>query len=140
MVCGVARRSVPIVTETIRRKANHSTPRRPLKPFGHFLPERLRGIRRGKATDETLKEETLEGTIKGGSAIVIGSTATHDERAAAIDGFVEDINDRWRKGFRYCGRLRLTVSERTVVNRRPNEPSAFLYLYEIAHSLQIDRG
>jgi hypothetical protein len=73
--------------------ANHSTPRRPLKPFTHFLPERLRGIRRGKATDETLKEETLEGTIKGGSAIVIGSTVTDDERATAIDGFVEDIND-----------------------------------------------
>ncbi len=71
-------------------------PPRPLKPFRSFLPEPLRRrIRRGKkATVKALKEEqTLEGTIKGGSAIVIGSKATDEERADAINGFAEDISN-----------------------------------------------
>jgi hypothetical protein len=71
-------------------------PPRPLKPFRSFLPEPLRRrIPRGKkATVKALKEEeTLEGTIKGGSAIVLGSKATDDERAEAIDGFVQDISN-----------------------------------------------
>ena len=71
----------------------HTTPKRPLKPFRAFLPERLRGKLRGRTSGKRLREETLEGTITGGSAIVIGSTATDDERGTAIDEFVEDIND-----------------------------------------------
>jgi hypothetical protein len=71
-------------------------PPRPLKPFRSFLPEPLRRrIQRAKkATVKALKEEeTFEGTIKGGSAIVLGSTATDEERADAINGFAEDIGN-----------------------------------------------
>ena len=71
-------------------------PPRPLKPFRSFLPEPLRRrIRRGKkATVKALKEEqTLEGIITGGAAIVIGGTATDEERADAINGFAEDISN-----------------------------------------------
>jgi hypothetical protein len=71
----------------------HTTPKRPLKHFRAFLPERLRGKLRGRTSGKRLREETLEGTITGGSAIVIGNTATDDERAKAIGGFVEDIDD-----------------------------------------------
>jgi hypothetical protein len=70
-------------------------PPRPLRPFRSFLPEPLRRrIRQGKAMGEALKEEdTLVGTIKGGSAIVIASKATDEERAKLIDEFVEDISN-----------------------------------------------
>jgi hypothetical protein len=74
-------------------EANRTPPKRPLKPFRAFLPERLRGKLKGRTSGKRLSEETLEGTIMGGSAIVIGSTATERERATAIHGFVEDIND-----------------------------------------------
>jgi len=63
-----------------------------LKPFKHFLPERLRGTRQGRALG-ALSEETLEGTITGASAIVIDSTSTNDERTEAINGFAEDIRN-----------------------------------------------
>jgi hypothetical protein len=66
-------------------------PPRPLRPFRSFLPDRFRGKRQGQRLAGKLNEETLQGTIKGGSAIVIGHKATDDERAEAIDGFVEDI-------------------------------------------------
>ena len=72
---------------------NHTPPKRPLKPFRAFLPESLRGKLKGRTSGRSLKEETLEGTIIGGSAIVIGSTATDDERANAINGFAEDVSD-----------------------------------------------
>jgi hypothetical protein len=71
----------------------HTTPKRPLKPFRAFLPERLRAKLKGRTSGGRLREETLEGTITGGSAIVIGSTATDDERADAINGFAEDVSD-----------------------------------------------
>jgi hypothetical protein len=35
----------------------------------------------------------MQGIIKGGSAIVIGVKTTDDERAEAIEGFVEDIGN-----------------------------------------------
>jgi hypothetical protein len=96
MVSGMARRSSPIEQQGgkyMTLKPLKSP--RPLKPFRSFLPEPLRRrIRRGKATGKALKEEqTLEGTIKGGSAIVLGSKASDDERATLIDEFFEDIND-----------------------------------------------
>ena len=72
---------------------NHAIAPRRLKPFRAFLPERLRGRLKGRASVQRLKEETLEGIITGGSAIVIGNTATDKERADAINGFAEDISD-----------------------------------------------
>jgi hypothetical protein len=63
-----------------------------LKPFKHFLPERLRGTRQGRALG-ALSEETLEQTITGASAIVIDSTSTDDERTEAINDFAEDIRN-----------------------------------------------
>jgi hypothetical protein len=69
------------------------TPPRPLKPFRSFLPKRLRRIRGRKVPKTALKEETLEGTIIGGSAIVIGDTATDAERSTAIDEFTDDIRN-----------------------------------------------
>jgi hypothetical protein len=63
-----------------------------LKPFKHFLPERLRGTRQGRALG-ALSEETLEETITGASAIVIDSTSTDDERTEAINDFAEDIRN-----------------------------------------------
>jgi hypothetical protein len=72
---------------------NQSTSRQPLKPFRHFLPERFRHPRRGKALRAALNEETLEGTVTGASVIVIHSTSTNDERNAAIKEFFDDIKN-----------------------------------------------
>jgi hypothetical protein len=69
------------------------TPPHPLKPFRSFLPKRLRRIRGRKVPKTALQEETLEGTIIGGSAIAIGDTSTDKERATAIREFVDDIRN-----------------------------------------------
>jgi hypothetical protein len=69
------------------------TPPGPLKPFRSFLPKRLRRIRARKVPKTALQEKTLEGTIIGGSAIVISDTSTDKERAAAIKGFADDIRN-----------------------------------------------
>jgi hypothetical protein len=71
---------------------NNRMSRQRLKPFKHFLPERLRGTRQGRALG-ALSEETLEQTITGASAIVIDSTSTDDERTEAINDFDEDIRN-----------------------------------------------
>ena len=71
---------------------NNRMSKQRLKPFKHFLPERLRGTRQGRALG-ALGEETLEGTITGASAIVIDSTSTDDERTEAINVFAEDIRN-----------------------------------------------
>jgi hypothetical protein len=63
-----------------------------LKPFKHFLPERLRGTRQGRALG-ALSEETVEETITGASAIVIDETSTDVGRAKAVKGFVADISN-----------------------------------------------
>ena len=68
-------------------------PPQPLRPFRSFLPDRFRRKRQGQQLAGKLTEETLESIITGGSAIVIGSTATDKERADAINGFAEDISD-----------------------------------------------
>jgi hypothetical protein len=68
-------------------------PPRPLRPFRSFLPDRFRRKRPAVRLPGKLTEETLQGTITGGSAIVIGKKATDDERATAIDGFVDDISN-----------------------------------------------
>ena len=51
---------------------NNRMAKQRLKPFRHFLPERFRGTRQGRALG-ALSEETQEGTITGASAIVIGN-------------------------------------------------------------------
>jgi hypothetical protein len=71
---------------------NNRMSRQRLKPFKHFLLERLRGTRQGRALG-ALSEETLEETITGASAIVIDSTSTDDERTEAINDFAEDIRN-----------------------------------------------
>jgi hypothetical protein len=90
-------RTSPLKVHGIIRRERHGNKsydtKRPLKPFKHFLPERLRGTRQGRALGKALSEETLEGTITGASAIVIDSTATDDERAKAINDFVEYISN-----------------------------------------------
>ena len=70
-------------------------PPRPLRPFRSFLPDQLRRKRQGQplAGKSLKEEETLQGTIKGGSAIVISGRATDDERATIIDEFIEDISE-----------------------------------------------
>jgi hypothetical protein len=73
--------------------ANYTIPKRPLKCFGHFLLESLRGARKGRTLGKALNKEALEATITGASAIVFDSTATNDERAKAIDEFVGDISN-----------------------------------------------
>jgi hypothetical protein len=86
--------SYPINKEKNDMEPKPLKPPRPLRPFRSFLPEPLRRrIRKGKVLGKALKEEALEGTIKGGSAIVIGSKTNDDERATAIDNFVEDISN-----------------------------------------------
>ena len=70
-----------------------SKPPRPLRPFRSFLPDRFRRKRQAERLAGKLNEETMQGIIKGRSAIVIGNKATDDERAEAIDGFVEDIGN-----------------------------------------------
>jgi hypothetical protein len=72
---------------------SHKIPKRPLKPFRHFLPERLRGIPQGRALGEALDEETLEGTVTEASAIVIDETSTDDERTKAMNTFVAGITN-----------------------------------------------
>jgi hypothetical protein len=68
-------------------------PPRPLRPFRSFLPDRFRRKRPAVRLPGKLNEETMQGIIKGGSAIVIGNKTTENERAAAIDGFVDDISN-----------------------------------------------
>ena len=68
-------------------------PPTPLRPFRSFLPDRFRRKRSAVWLPGKLTEETMQGIIKGGSAIVIGVKTTDDERAEAIEGFVEDIGN-----------------------------------------------
>ena len=68
-------------------------PPRPLRPFRSFLPDQLRRIRGRKVAKTALQEETLEGTIIGGAAIVIGDSSTDKERATAIREFVDDMGN-----------------------------------------------
>jgi len=71
---------------------NNRMSKQRLKPFKHFLPERFRGTRQGRALG-ALSEGMLEETITGASAIVIDSTSTDDERTEAINVFAEDIRN-----------------------------------------------
>jgi hypothetical protein len=92
----VARGFAPIFAESIGRKKYGTQPidiATTLKPFRHFLPERLRHPRRGKALLTALNEGTLEGAVTGASVIVIHSNSTNEERNAAIREFLDDIKN-----------------------------------------------
>jgi hypothetical protein len=59
MVRGVESRLPPRVTKLIRRKVmglNHAIAPRRLKPFRAFLPDRLRGRLKGRASGKRLKD------------------------------------------------------------------------------------
>jgi hypothetical protein len=49
-------------------------------------------IRQAKVLGKALKEESLEGTVTGASAVVFDSASTDDERIKAINEFIEDIS------------------------------------------------
>ena len=65
----------------------------PSQAVPKLFTQRFRRKRQAARLPGKLNEETMQGIIKGGSAIVIGNKATDDERAEAIEGFVEDINN-----------------------------------------------
>ena len=65
----------------------------PLKRFRHFLPERLRGRRQGRASTTVLNEEAIEVNITAAATIVISSNDTEKEREDIINSFFDDIND-----------------------------------------------
>ena len=60
---------------------DHIVPKRRLRPFKLFLPERFHGSGQRRALDE----DAIEMAITGASAIVIDSTSTDEERATAIN-------------------------------------------------------
>jgi hypothetical protein len=70
---------------------NHTIPKRPLRLFKSFVPERYRSKRQERPLGKVMTEGTYEMTITQASAIVIDSTSTDDERAKAINDFAEDI-------------------------------------------------
>ena len=72
-------------------RVNHTIPKRPLRPFKSFVPERYRSKPQERPLGRVMTEETFEMTITQASAIVIDSTSTDEERAKAINDFAEDI-------------------------------------------------
>ena len=84
-------------------------PPRPLRPFRGFFTRPFSPQTTSRTVAWQIGRGPTQGIIKGGSAIVIGNKVTKDERAEAIDGFVEDIRYGGRKDLRSCRRLRLTV-------------------------------
>jgi hypothetical protein len=72
---------------------NHAIQKRPLKPFKQFLAERYCDSGQRRALGKALNEVRIEETITAASAIVIDRTATEEERAKAINDFVEHISN-----------------------------------------------
>jgi hypothetical protein len=76
---------------------NHTIPKRPLKPFREFLPESLRGTRRGRASANVLNEaiggEPNDTDITDAASVIIGRELTRSERKSLIDGFVNYIEE-----------------------------------------------
>jgi hypothetical protein len=74
-------------------KIKHTIPKRPLRPFKQFLPERYRNTGRRQALGKALSEEAIEMEITAVSTIVITSDVTDKEREDTINNFVEDISN-----------------------------------------------
>jgi hypothetical protein len=68
--------------------ANYTIPKRPLNCFRHFLPESLRGTRKGRTLGKTLNEEALEGTIKQCCLLDFPKKVTARHEAICIDTLI----------------------------------------------------
>ena len=95
MVRGVASRSAPRVTKSIRRKSHgilyHTEAT--LEAFQTFFAATPSPRTTRASIGSAKREETLEATITDAFAIAIDSTSTDDERTEAINSFAEAIRN-----------------------------------------------